>query len=169
MSQVRVEIRSHQLAAAAEIAEADGGVFVPLAEPPPVRTVLRLTEEGKELQALEVTRVVEVHGNDGRASGVVGRYVGLDELARSERVGTEHLEGGVAAVGEDGAAAMAVPAPVVDPDPSSAIDLEEVQRLEAEAQSSDAAANEQTESAPEESAGSEDGSRKKRRRGRKKR
>lgn len=169
MSQVRVEIRSHQLAAAAQIAEAEGGVFVPLAEPPPVRTVLRLTEEGKELQALEVTRVIEVEGSEGRTPGVIGRYVGLDELARSEQVGTEQLEGGVATVGEDGAATMAVPAPVVDPDPSNAIDLDEVKRLEAEASAPDDAANDQVGEESGETDDGNGGNKKKRRRGRKRR
>lgn len=140
---VRLDLRHVTLSETAELSPAGDTIFVALDEPPPVRTLLRVVEEGAKPRVLEVTRVIEAPDADGRnARGLYGRFVDDAAGARLERVGTEHIaagEGGEAhgspsqdgSDGDDGGRAqMAMPAPVVDPDPSEPIDLDEVRRLE---------------------------------------
>jgi hypothetical protein len=131
--EVRVDIRHHMLAASAQLSEGDDGtVHLALEHPPPVRSVLSVhTDEGAH--AFEVTRAVEVE-SEGVRPGVYGRFVGHEALDVLDKVGTEHLEAGEAASDHeddpDHSGYLAMPAPVVDPDPSDRIDVDEVRRLE---------------------------------------
>jgi hypothetical protein len=133
--EVRVDIRHHTLATAAPLDEsADGEVFVALDDPPPVRTLLAIHDGKEGPHALEVTRVVETD-TDASRRGVFGRFRDPDVLRGLESVGTEHLASGeqVSAAGSDDsdhAGFLAMPAPVVDPDPSDRIDVSELRQLE---------------------------------------
>ena len=193
-ARVRVEIRRVPLTDTAPCEPSEGGVFVALDDPPPVRSILAITAGDEAPRALEVTAVVEV-APEGGARGFYGRFIEDDALARFERVGTEHLSDGEpepAARGEGETAEsddagpgtqMAMPAPVVDPDDSEPIDLDTYRSGEHEAApSSDADdsgdAEDGADAEPEggttseqtTSDGEDDGARKgKRRRGRKRR
>jgi hypothetical protein len=133
--EVRVDIRHHTLAAAAPLREsADGEVFVALDDPPPVRTILAIHDGDEGPHALEVTRVIETD-SDASSRGVFGRFRDAELLRGLDAVGTEHLATGEqapAASGEDAehAGYLAMPAPVVDPDPSDRIDVNELRQLE---------------------------------------
>ncbi len=130
--EVRVDIRHHTLATAAPLeASADGEVFVALDDPPPVRTILAIHDGDEGPHALEVTRVVETDA-DGARRGAYGRFRDADLLRGLDVVGTEHLDAGPAVASEDTAHTgyLAVPAPVVDPDPSDRIDVSELRQLE---------------------------------------
>lgn len=143
---VRLHYRRVPLAEPPTVKTVADGVFVALSAPPPVRTVLRLEHADGTVQAIEVTRVVEVEGEGDRGQrGFYARIVAGDVLAASDRVGSEHLSapqspdrGGPGSedqsTGEDdrsdaGHVAMAMPAPVVvdeddDDDDASASDEE---------------------------------------------
>lgn len=127
---VRLHYRRVPLAEPPAVKTVADGVFVALSAPPPVRTVLRLEHADGTVQAIEVTRVVEVEGEGDRGQrGFYARIVAGDVLAASDRVGSEHLSapqspdrGGPGnedqSTGEDdpsdaGHFAMAMPAPVV--------------------------------------------------------
>jgi hypothetical protein len=142
IQQVSVHYRHVELQSGAQLQETDdGGLFLALAEPPPVRTVLELRETtaaggggNARGHAYEITGVVEVE-SPGGARGCRLRRVD-DEALKSRTVGSERLadaSGGRASPtgampaarsnAEDGedwsdeyGAHMAVPAPVVDPD-----------------------------------------------------
>jgi hypothetical protein len=176
--EVRVDIRHHTLATAAPLeASKDGEVFVALDDPPPVRTILAIHDGDEGPHALEVTRVVETDA-DGLRRGAFGRFRDADLLRGLDAVGTEHLAAGPAAASEDSdhAGYLAVPAPVVDPDPSDRIDVSELRQLEERGgdEGSDDDSDDDDPS-PADSTGSgngeatESGRRGKRRRGRKRR
>lgn len=128
---VRLLYRHVPIAESPTVEVVGEGVFVALAAPPPVRTVLRLEHADGTASGLVVTRVVEVEGEGGRgARGFYARAVEGDALAESDRVGSEHLrtpeagpghEAGATRtedIGEDAGSdgvhvAMAMPAPVV--------------------------------------------------------
>lgn len=126
---VRLDYRHVPLADQAALAEKGDGVFVALEAPPPVRTVLRAVASDGSVRALVVTRVVEVaDGDAGGARGFYGRFVDDEALAKSDAVGSEHLDApdGSSAIAESteqgsgadpgsdvGNAAMAMPAPVL--------------------------------------------------------
>lgn len=183
---VRVELRHVTLSETAELTSDGDTIFLALDEPPPVRTLLRVVDDGANARVLEVTRVVEVPEPAGRnARGLYGRFVDDAAGARLERVGTEHIAAGegtdahvsapeVGSDEDDGLhAQMAMPAPVVDPDPSEPIDLDEVRRLEGVERDDDEAADaagDGDDDGEDDPAGDEGGLKKKRRRkGRKRR
>jgi hypothetical protein len=171
--EVRVDIRHHMLASAARLQESrDGEVFIALDDPPPVRTILAIHEGSDGPHALEVTRVVETD-SDASRRGAYGRFRDAEQLRGLDAVGTEHLAAGEQPTsGDDGehSGYMAMPAPVVDPDPSDRIDVNELRQLEESGEDSD---DESDDEAPSESApdlSSDEGAKKgKRRRGRKRR
>jgi hypothetical protein len=101
---VRVDIRQAVLSENARLRDAGELLFLALDNPPPVRSLLRIVD-GDEHKAFEVARVIEVLDDSEAARGCYGRYVDLERLAAQTRVGSEHLEPGVATSG--------VPAPVV--------------------------------------------------------
>lgn len=179
---VRVDLRHVRLAQSAALSEADGGVFVALDDPPPVRSVVVIHgDDGSH--PLEVTRVVEVPESDPRgARGVYGRFVDDEALQRTDRVGTEHLADGASAgspaIDDEGEApdvsSMAMPAPVVDPDPSGPIAVAELRAVEQEGDEGDREAEEPSGNGDEPSGNGDEGGangapRGKRRRGRKRR
>ncbi|MEM7159383.1 MAG: hypothetical protein AAF799_41480 [Myxococcota bacterium] len=118
----------------APLAEGEEGVFVALAEPPPVRTVLSVVS-GDQRRALEVAQVVEVTSRDEHGTrGFYGRWVGEEALERAAKVGTEHLEDGTpvvqpvsrddnAVIVASDAPVMAVPAPVMNVDDTGVISV----------------------------------------------
>lgn len=120
----------------APLAEGEDGVFVALAEPPPVRTVLSVVQ-GDQRRALEVARVVEVATRDEHGTrGFYGRWVEGDALERAAKVGTEHLEDGTpvvqpvsrddnAPIVASDAPVMAVPAPVMSVDDTGVISVDD--------------------------------------------
>lgn len=144
--EVSVHYRHIELHPAATLRDADGGeLFLELAEPPPVRTVLELRDRAS-VRAFEVTAVVEVDA-PGTARGCRVREVDAAQL-RDRKVGSERLadasagsassgaaptpahassgEAGEESWSDDYGAHMAVPAPVIDPDgsdESEAIDV----------------------------------------------
>ena len=102
---VRVDLRQANLSESAKLREAEDHVFIALEQPPPVRSLLRLTI-GEERKAFEVQRVVEVASDDEPARGCYGSFVDVERLEEQTKVGSEHLQPGN--VGGGG-----VPAPVV--------------------------------------------------------
>lgn len=127
---VRLSYRRVPLAEPPAVKTDADGVFVALSAPPPVRTVLRLEHADGTVQAIQVTRVVEVEGEGDRGQrGFYARHLEGDALAVSDRVGSEHLSApqspdrvgpGNDDQGTDehdpsdaGHVAMAMPAPVV--------------------------------------------------------
>jgi hypothetical protein len=143
--EVSVHYRHIELQPAATLRDADGGeLFLELAEPPPVRTVLEL-REGATSKAFEVVAVVEVEA-PGTPRGCRVREIDGAAL-RDRKVGSERLADASAGAATGGAAPpptrvessddgenwsddygahMAVPAPVIDPDgsdESEAIDI----------------------------------------------
>jgi hypothetical protein len=91
-TQVRVDLRSISLSAAAQLAELpDGSFFIALDEPPPVRTVLSVREEGGEARAFEVSHVIEIsEASPIGVTGCQGRFVEAKRLERQRDVGSEH-------------------------------------------------------------------------------
>jgi hypothetical protein len=183
-TEVRVEIRGVQLAEAVAFEASDTGVFIPLDDPPPVRSILAIFEGDEAPRAFEVTSVVEVPA-EGGARGLIGRFVEPDALARFARVGTEHLADGEAPSGPEGAEErdgandeapgiqMAMPAPVVvDSEESEAIDVDAPDSTSAETRQAESeGASAEAEPDPDaDTSDNGEGERKgKRRRGRKRR
>lgn len=139
---IRLHYRHVPLAEPPTVKTVADGVFVALSAPPPVRTVLRLEHADGTVQAIEVTRVVEVEGEGDRGQrGFYARIVAGDVLAASDRVGSEHLSSPQSpdragpgsedqSTGEDdpsdaGNFAMAMPAPVVVDEDDEDDDAEE--------------------------------------------
>jgi hypothetical protein len=139
IQEVSVHYRHVELQSGAKLQETDdGGLFLELAEPPPVRTVLELRDLSGDSRgrAYEITAVVEVE-SAGVTRGCRLRRID-DAALQSRPVGSERLadaSGGPSSPtgampaakssrSEDGeerwsdeyGAHMAVPAPVVDPD-----------------------------------------------------
>jgi hypothetical protein len=81
--------------------------FLCLENPPPVRSLLRITV-GEEQRLFEVGRVVEVVDESEAERGCHGTFVALERLAEQQRVGSEHLQPGIIGSGGSG-----VPSPVV--------------------------------------------------------
>ena len=72
---VRVELRQANLSDSAQLREDEGTAFLALDQPPPVRSLLRLTI-GEEQKAFEVGRVVEVREHDAQICVDLGFGVG---------------------------------------------------------------------------------------------
>jgi len=137
VSEVSVHYRHVELQSGVELRETDdGGLFLALAEPPPVRTVLEL-RDARGGSAYEITAVIEVE-SAGVSRGCRVRRID-DAALQSRPVGSERLadasggpSSGTGAMpaarprsddgeerwSDDYGAQMAVPAPVVDPDAS---------------------------------------------------
>ena len=106
MSQaVRVDLREATLSESASLSESEGEApcFIALDNPPPVRSLLRV-HVGEDARIFEVSRVIEVVGEDESRRGCYGRFVEGDRISEQQRVGSEHLEPGISG---------GVPAPVV--------------------------------------------------------
>ena len=103
-SVVRVDLRQANLSESAKLREADDAVFLALDAPPPVRSILRITE-GENVRAFEVGRVIEVADDSEPTRGCYGSFVDDARLDDQAKVGSEHLEPGISNSG--------VPAPVV--------------------------------------------------------
>lgn len=101
---VRVDLRQATLSESARLRETDGHAFLCLENPPPVRSLLRITI-GDEQRAFEVGRVIEVVDDTETERGCHGTFVPLERLSEQLRVGSEHLQ--------PHAAGSGVPAPVV--------------------------------------------------------
>ena len=124
-SPVRVEYRHTPLAAEADVHDSGKSVFVALAQPMPVRSMLRVIDAAGNERGLVVDRVIEsADAGDFGDRGVVGHWVDADAVAKAAAVGSEHLEsaeatppsaeGSAADDGSDGGnAAVAMPAPVL--------------------------------------------------------
>ncbi|GEM_PF-6135708 len=145
-TQVRVRLRGLTLAESAPLIEHEhegssptqGVVFLGLDHPPPVATVLAI-DEGSSTRALEVRSVVEVaNGVESAGRGCFGRFVHDDVLLRHSKVGSEHCtplepERSATAVSSDDHGPngesrpdvyqFAAPAPVVEAEPSTPIDI----------------------------------------------
>lgn len=104
MSAVRVDLRQTTLTESARVREAGEQVFLSIENPPPVRSLLRLTIDG-EHKAFEVGQVVEVVGEGATERGCYGAFVALERLDEHQNVGSEHLQPGISNSG--------IPAPVV--------------------------------------------------------
>lgn len=152
---VHVELRHLTLSESAELHEFEDAPFIALDDPPPVRTIIAVRDADAqgERRAFEVLRVVEVDEAErssgsgsglGPGRGVYGQWLEPEALRRFERVGTEHLSDGEVVDAEeepapeedapdsDDGVQMAVPAPVVDPDDSEPIDVDEARSIEAD-------------------------------------
>lgn len=181
---VCVALRHVTLSESTALHELDDEVFIELDAPPPVRSLVIVSDvEGDDRRGVEITRVVEVAESDSRgACGFYGRFIAPERLEESTRVGTEHLadgdnataatddaEGGKAA--NESTTAMGQPAPVVDPDDSVRISVAETARLEAGAVLAGDEGDAEAEASAQEpeSTDDDDTPRRKRRRGRKKR
>jgi hypothetical protein len=101
---VRVDLRQATLSESARLRENGEQAFLCLENPPPVRSLLRITV-GDEQRVFEVGRVIEVVDENGAERGCHGIFVALDRLAEQQRVGSEHLQPGISGSG--------VPSPVV--------------------------------------------------------
>jgi hypothetical protein len=101
---VRVDLRQATLSESARLRESGEQAFLCLENPPPVRSLLRITY-GEEQRAFEVGRVIEVIDESEAERGCYGTFVALDRLAEQLRVGSEHLQPGISGSG--------VPSPVV--------------------------------------------------------
>jgi hypothetical protein len=104
MSAVRVDLRQTTLTESARVREAGEHMFLTMDNPPPVRSLLRLTIDGEE-QAFEVAQVVEVVGEGATERGCFGSFIELSRLDEHHKVGSEHLQPGISGGG--------IPAPVV--------------------------------------------------------
>lgn len=188
MSEYRVALRHTTLLESAALeAKGDDRYFIATAAPPPTNSILTLHEAGEETpQFFLVDKVFEVEG-DAQVCGVIGKLTDAQAHEAASMLGTEHLEDGQAPP-EDHAPAMAMPAPVVDPDlDEGEPDLQERERLEhesdeeqradgealqqdaesgAEASATDVSSNEGSAAAEENTSG---GSKRSRRRNRKRR
>ncbi len=166
MSEFRVALRHTTLLdSAALVDRGDDQFFIATAAPPPTNSILTLDGEG-ERQFFLVDKVIEVEADD-QPRGVLGKLTDAQAHKEASKLGTEHLEDGKAPVDEP-APAMAMPAPVVDPDPTEEVDLGERARLETdgEAVAVESSSNDQegSDDGEDETSG---GRRKKRRRKRK--
>jgi hypothetical protein len=85
---VHVYLRSANLTENARIVEREGGPFLVLAAPPPVRAKLRVVDASGNERGFEVLRVVEVAEGD-KLAGVGGRWI---DVPTERVVGSEHLE-----------------------------------------------------------------------------
>jgi len=104
-SVVRVDLRQANLSESARLRDGDKP-FIALDAPPPVRSLLKVSEgEGESVRAFEVGRVIEVVDDSEPTRGCYGSFVELDRLEDQKKVGSEHLEPGISNSG--------VPAPVV--------------------------------------------------------
>lgn len=101
---VRVDLRQATLSESAPMHETDDAVFLSLENPPPVRSLLRITV-GEDARAFEVARVIEVIDESEPKRGCYGNFVELERLEEQKKVGSEHLQPGIGGGG--------VPAPVV--------------------------------------------------------
>jgi len=133
MSEYRVALRHTTLLESAALeAKGDDRYFIATAAPPPTHSILTLhqAEAGEDApQFFVVDKVFEVAGDD-QVCGVVGKLTDAQAHEAASMLGTEHLEDGQAPP-EDHAPAMAMPAPVVDPDlDEGEPDLQERERLE---------------------------------------
>lgn len=105
MSQsVRVDLRHATLSESARLRESGEQAFLSLDNPPPVRSLLRITI-GEEQRAFEVGRVIEVVDETETERGCHGTFVPLERLDEQQKVGSEHLQ--------PHASGSGVPAPVV--------------------------------------------------------
>jgi hypothetical protein len=100
---VRVELRQTTLTESARLRETGDRPFLCIENPPPVRSLLRLTVAG-ELRAFEVGQVIEVVSDEQSERGCFGALVDLARLDELAKVGSEHLQPGISG---------GVPAPVV--------------------------------------------------------
>ncbi|PRQ08020.1 hypothetical protein [Enhygromyxa salina] len=100
----RVDLRQANLSESAQLRELGDRMFLALEQPPPVRSLLKLTI-GDEQKAFEVGRVIEVVGEGEPARGCYGQFVEFERLGEQAKVGSEHLQPGISGSG--------VPAPVV--------------------------------------------------------
>jgi hypothetical protein len=101
---VRVDLRQATLSESARLRETGEQAFLCLENPPPVRSLLRITV-GDEQRAFEVGRVIEVVDESEAERGCYGTFIALDRLAEQQRVGSEHLHPGIGGSG--------VPSPVM--------------------------------------------------------
>jgi hypothetical protein len=104
---VRVDLRQATLSESARLRESGEQAFLCLENPPPVRSLLRITV-GDEQRAFEVGRVIEVVDESEAERGCYGAFVAVERLAEQQRVGSEHLQPGIIGAGGSG-----VPSPVV--------------------------------------------------------
>lgn len=104
---VRVDLRQATLSESARLRESGEQAFLCLENPPPVRSLLRITV-GEEQRAFEVGRVIEVVDESEAERGCYGAFVALERLVEQQRVGSEHLQPGIIGAGGSG-----VPSPVV--------------------------------------------------------
>ena len=129
MPEYRVALRHTTLASAETLQSAgEDRYFIPSAAPPPAHSILTL-HDGDEVKYFLVDRAIESNTPE-QASGIIGRLTDAEAHEQASQLGSEHLEDGEAFVADGGAPQMAVPSPVVDPDPSEDIDPEERARLE---------------------------------------
>lgn len=127
----RLSLRGNELAAAATVKSQGDELFVELDKAPPVRAVLELESGGttRRIQVLRVQRSAE----SGGPVGFFARY--LDDEGSSNKVGSEHLDSHPDLVhqvvhADSGPDSYPVPAPVLEAEPSEAIDLREVEARE---------------------------------------
>lgn len=133
MSEYRVALRHTTLLESAALeAKGDDRYFIATAAPPPTNSILTLHKADEEgPQFFLVDKVFEVEG-DAQVCGVIGKLTDAQAHEAASMLGTEHLEDGQAPP-EDHAPAMAMPAPVVDPDLDEGdADPQERERLEHE-------------------------------------
>jgi hypothetical protein len=104
---VRVDLRQATLSESARLRETSEQAFLCLENPPPVRSLLRITV-GETQRAFEVGRVIEVVDEIEAERGCYGAFVALERLSEQQRVGSEHLQPGNLGSGGSG-----VPSPVV--------------------------------------------------------
>lgn len=104
---VRVDLRQATLSESARLRETGEQAFLCLENPPPVRSLLRITV-GEQQRAFEVGRVIEVVDESEAERGCHGAFVALERLVEQQRVGSEHLQPGIIDAGGSG-----VPSPVV--------------------------------------------------------
>jgi hypothetical protein len=104
---VRVDLRQATLSESARLRETSEQAFLCLENPPPVRSLLRISV-GETQRAFEVGRVIEVVDEIEAERGCYGAFVALERLSEQQRVGSEHLQPGNLGSGGSG-----VPSPVV--------------------------------------------------------
>lgn len=147
MSAVRVDLRQTTLTESARVREAGEQVFLSIENPPPVRSLLRLTIDG-EHKAFEVGQVVEVVGEGATERGCYGAFVALERLDEHQKVGSEHLQPGISNSG--------IPAPVVIMNTNEML-LGEVGSDEAEAAAAAASESDGDSSGDDAAAGADEG------------
>ncbi len=103
---VRVDLRQATLSESARLRETSEQAFLCLENPPPVRSLLRISV-GETQRAFEVGRVIEVVDEIEAERGCYGAFVALERLSEQQRVGSEHLQPGNLGSGGNG-----VPSPV---------------------------------------------------------